>query len=309
MQQLFRHVGEGQAKDALTLLALQGTIYGMNGLPAFNAINTHIVGTASGNTQHKDLYDATYGILGKKAGDWLMYGAASNMLGLIDPALKINLYSRGDINPRHLTILPTNPADVPIYQGSVKFFGNLFDTVAKMGKGGDITTVLLQGLEHNGISRPLAGLAQTLEGIANPLHASYSTSSKGNVIAANDMLSLTNLGRIAGAKPLEEAIALDALYRYKAYGLKDAAKRNALGMAIKTTMIAGQNPSREQIESFTKQYVESGGRQKEFNHWFTQLYRTANLSQAQKIKDGLTSPYSMSMQRLMGEEELTDFTP
>jgi len=238
-----------------------------------------------------------------------MYGAASNMLGLIDPALKINLYSRGDINPRHLTILPTNPADVPIYQASVKFFGNLFDTVGKMGKGGDITTVLLQGLEHNGISRPLAGLAQTLEGIANPLHASYSTSSKGNVIAANDMLSLTNLGRIAGAKPLEEAIALDALYRYKAYGLKDAAKRNALGMAIKTTMIAGQNPSREQIESFTKQYVESGGRQKEFNHWFTQLYRTANLSQAQKIKDGLTSPYSMSMQRLMGEEELTDFTP
>ena len=54
IQQLLRHVGEGSGKDALTLLALQGTIHGMNGLPAFTAINTHLIGNASGNTEHKD---------------------------------------------------------------------------------------------------------------------------------------------------------------------------------------------------------------------------------------------------------------
>ncbi len=78
MQQMLRHVGEGHSKDAMTLLALQGTIHGMNGLPAFNAINTHLIGTASGNTEHKDAYDAVYGLAGKDAGDWLMYGVASN---------------------------------------------------------------------------------------------------------------------------------------------------------------------------------------------------------------------------------------
>ncbi|RKZ66089.1 MAG: hypothetical protein DRQ44_07210, partial [Gammaproteobacteria bacterium] len=159
MQQLLRHVGEGHAKDAMTLLALQGTIHGMNGLPAFNAVNTHLVGNASGNTAHRDAYDTVYGIAGKQAGDWLMYGAASNTMGLLHPDLKVNLYTRGDINPRHVTIIPTNPSTIPIIQATGKFMANLWKTAGTLQAGGDITTTLLQGLEHNGISRPLAGLA------------------------------------------------------------------------------------------------------------------------------------------------------
>ena len=68
--------------------------------------------------------------------------------------------------------------------------GNIFSA------GGDVAATLLQGLEHNGLSRPLAGLAQSLQGLDNPLGASYSTSKKGNVIASNDLLSLANLGRM-----------------------------------------------------------------------------------------------------------------
>lgn len=308
IQQMLRHVGEGHAKDAMTLLALQGTIHGMNGLPAFNAINTHIIGNASGNTEHKDIYSETYGTVGKDAGDWLMYGAASNVLGLIDPDLKINLYTRGDINPRHLTIVPNSPADVAIVQASGKFFGNLFETAKKLGAGGDVGAVLLQGLEHNGLSRPLAGLAQTLEGLENPMGASYSTSKRGNVIASNDLFSLANLGRVVGGKPLDEAIALDATFRYKAYQAKDRKKRQVLGEAIKSTMLAGKDPSQEQIEDFTEKYVATGGRQEQFNEWFTQLYKTANTSQANKIQQSLTSPFTKSMQDIMGGAELRDFS-
>lgn len=308
MQQLLRHVGEGHAKDSMVLLALQGTIHGMNGLPAFNAINTHLVGTASGNVSHKDAYDAVYGIAGKEAGDWLMYGAASNALGLLHPDLKINLYTRGDINPRHLTIVPTDPASVPIIQAGAKFFTNIFNTAGKLARGGDITTTLLQGLEHNAISRPLAGIAQTLQGFNNPNQASYSTSKRGNVIASNDLLALANLGRMVGGKPLDEAIAIDATYRFKAYGLADAKKRQVLGQAIKTNMIAGQDPTQDQIEQFALDYAKVGGRQEEFNKWFGQLYKTANLSQANEIQQSLRSPFTQSMQRIMGGRELRDFT-
>jgi len=87
LQQLLRHVGEGHSKDAMTLLGLQGTIHGMNGLPAFNAVNTNLIGNASGNTEHRDAYDAVYGIAGKSAGDWLTYGLASNTMGLLHPDL------------------------------------------------------------------------------------------------------------------------------------------------------------------------------------------------------------------------------
>lgn len=306
MQQLLRHVGEGSAKDAMTLLALQGTIHGLNGLPAFNAINTTIVGNASGNKEHRDTFDAVYGIAGKEAGDWLMYGMASNML--MHPDLKMNLYTRGDINPRHVTIVPTDPSQVPIIQASAKFFSNLFATTGKLMAGGDVTTTILQGIEHNGISRPLAGLAQTLEALDNPNAASYSTSSRGNVIASNDLLSLANLGRMAGGKPLDEAIAQDALFRFNAYGLKDAKKRKELGEAIKTTLIAGKEPSQEQIENFAGQYAEYGGKQDEFNKWFLQLYKSANLSQANKLRNGLSSPHAQSMQKIMGGYELRDFT-
>ena len=307
LQQLLRHAGEGHAKDAMTLLGLQGTIHGMNGLPAFNAINTHIIGNASGNAEHKDAFTAVYGAAGKEAGDWLMYGLGSNMFGLIDPDLKINLYTRGDINPRHLTIIPTNPAEVPAVQATGRFLGNIFDTMGSIAKGADISTALLNGLEHNAVSRPLAGLAVTLKGIDNPLEASYSTSGRGNVIAANDMMTLTNLMRMAGAKPLDEAIAQDTVYRTTAYQMEDNARRQSLGKAIKTTMIAGKNPSAEQIEGFADKYVEIGGDISGFNKWFASLYKSANLSQANQLADNLNSPYSKHMQIIMGGKPPRDF--
>ncbi len=220
----------------------------------------------------------------------------------------MNLYTRGDINPRHLTIIPTNPSSVPIIQASSKVFANIFNTAKKVAAGGDLTTVLLQGLEHNGLSRPLAGLAQTLQGFNNPEYASYSTSKKGNVIAANDLFSVTNLTRLAGGKPLDEAIAIDATYRYKSYALKDANRRKILGQAIKSTLMAGNNPTQEQIDNFIQGYVETGGKQKEFAKWFADLYKTANLSQANEIQRKLSQPYSQSMQLLMGGEELRDFS-
>lgn len=305
MQQLLRHVGEGTAKDSATLLGLQGTVFGLNGLPAFNAINTHIIGTASGNPEHKDAYSTVYGAAGKNAGDWLMYGLASNML--LHPDLKTNLYVRGDINPRHVTLVPTDPASVPIVQATGKFLGNIINTIDVIGEGGDVSTALLQGLEHNGISRPLAGLAQTLEGINNPEHASYSTSKRGNVIASNDLLSLVNIARMVGGKPLGEAVAIDASYRFKTYALADNRKRSDLGQAIKTTLIAGQSPSQEQIEGFADSYAKLGGKQTEFNQWMLQLYKTANTSQANAIRDNLNSPLSKSMQLIMGGFELKDF--
>jgi hypothetical protein len=309
LQQMLRHIGEGPKKDALTLMGLQGTIHGMNGLPGFDAVNTNIIGNASGNQNHKDIYDATYGTVGKEAGDWLMYGVASNALGLIDPDLKTNLYVRGDLNPRTLTLVPNSPAEIPIIQATAKVIGNMIETAKKSGiEGADISTVLLQGLEHNGISRPLAGIAQVLQGLNNPEQASYSTSKRGNVIGANDFLSLTNLGRVLGGKPMDEAVAIDATYRYKAYALKDSKRRQLLGEAIKSSMIAGQEPSSSDIDSFITSYVAGGGRQKEFNQWFGQLYKTANLSQANKIQQDLNGPFSQSMQRLMGGEELRDFT-
>lgn len=298
LQNLFRHVAEGTAKDTAMLLGLQGSIYGMNGLPAFNAINTHIIGNASGNTDHRDLYSAVYGGAGKDAGDWLMYGLASNMF--LHPDLKVNMYTRGDINPRHVTIIPTNPADVPFINAQIKFFGNIFDTVGKMGDGGNAANILLQGIEHNGVSRPLAGLAQTMEAFTNPQLQVVSTNKRGNIVGSNDLMSLMTLGRLLGGKPLDEALTQDSYFRLTAYSADNSAKTAKLGEVVKSTMQAGNAPTQEQMESFLTQYVEAGGKQSGFNKFMMRQLKNATKSQAEQVRDSLTKPYSTTLQQVMG---------
>ena len=303
MQQLFRYVGEGQNKSAAMLLGLQGTVYGMNGLPAFNAINTHLVGNASGNAAHKDIISQTYDTSGKEAGDWLMYGMASNMF--LHPDLKMNLYSRGDINPRQVTIIPTNPADVPIVGAATKFFSSLKTTAARLGAGGDPYSIMLQGIEHAGISRPLAGIAQTLEAFGNPELQAYSTTSKGSLVGANDLMSLTTFARIAGGRPLDEAIANDAVYRIKAYSAAKNQEINTLGAALKSKIQTGTWTT-EDVNAFTSEYMKRGGKQEQFSKFMMRQMKSANVASANKLADDLKNPINQNMQSVMGGMHLQD---
>jgi hypothetical protein len=295
LQQLFRYVGEGKGKDLAMLAGLQSTLYGVQSMPAFQFMNVHIIGQASGNTEHRDTYDAIYGIAGRTAGDWILYGIPSNIL-------QTNIYSRGDINPRHLTILPTTLQEIPLVQGWGKFLGSMYETSKRIAGGGAVWESLLQGVEHNGVSRPLAGFAQTLQALG-PDGKVYSTSSKGTILYQNDLLSLATLTRLAGGRPIDEAVVNDSMYRVKAY---EAARRKdmaSLTETIKGTLIQGNQATEEQLAQFAQQYAESGGKQKGFNKYMMDLYRSANTSQAEQIQGSLSNPFSYKVQLLMGGDE------
>jgi len=292
IQQLLRYTAEGTGKDLAMLAGMQSTLYGMQSLPGFQAINVHIIGQMSGNSQHKDTYDAVYGTVGRTAGDFILYGIPSR---LIDT----NIYSRGDINPRHLTILPTSLQETPIVAGWAKFFGSMYETTKKVAGGAAVWESILQGVEHNGISRPLAGMAQTLQAFG-PLGQAYSTSSKGSILYQNDLASLATLTRLAGGRPLDEALINDAMFRVKSY---DAARKNSLktlAERIKSTLIQGNQPTDDQISNFAEKYVELGGRQKNFNKYMMEMYKSANTSQAEQLSTSLSNPYVYKLQLLMG---------
>jgi hypothetical protein len=292
MQQMFRYVAEGTKKDAAMLLGLQGTFYGIQGLPGFQFMNQHIVGTMSGNKNHTDLYDATYGVAGKQVGDLLMYGLPSNIL-------QANLYSRGDINPRQVTIIPTSIPDIPFVGAFGKFLSSLKDTATKVSMGGNVWESLLQGIEHNGLSRPLAGLAQTLQATTGN-GVAYSTTNKGNILFSNDLLSLATLTRLAGGRPIDEAIINDSVYRIQAYQQYDRARLQSFAEGVKTTMIEGQTPTPEQVDKFATKYAELGGKQTGFNKFMMAKFKEANTSQAQAIVSQLKNPFTQKMQTLMG---------
>ena len=291
LQQLFRYVAEGSRKDIATLLGLQSTLYGLQSLPAFQFLNTHVVGQLSGNTEHRDAYDQIYGMAGRTAGDFLLYGIPSNIL-------QANIYSRGDINPRQITILPTNLQEIPIVAGWGKFLGSMKETFSKVAGGGDLWESVLQGVEHNGISRPLAGMAQVLQGV--PSGTAYSTSNRGSILYSNDLFSLASLTRLAGGRPLDEAVVNDALYRVKTYEAARRADMQSLAERVKTTVIQGNQPADDQIAEFAKKYAALGGKQGGFNKWMMELYKTANVPQSQILQSSLTNPFSYKMQLLMG---------
>ena len=293
MQQLFRGVAEGGAKDAAMMMGLQGTIFGLNGLPGFQAINTHIIGTASGNKDHVDAYSALYGAAGKTAGDWLMYGIPSNLL-------QTNIYSRGDINPRNVTIVPVNPADIVAVSAFGKFAGNMKETLGKMVSGGDVWQSFLQGLEHNGLNRPLAGLAQTLQA-TGPSGKVFSTTGKGDISFVNDFMSIATLSRLAGGKPLDEALANDEVARSMVYKAADRARIKADTEVFRSHVVGDTTGAvtPAAVNNYLVNYVHHGGNAETFNKNMLHVMTQVNTPKANQIIAALKGPYAERMKELM----------
>ncbi len=310
LQQLFRHMENRNTKTLLTFAGLQTGVYGMNGLPFFDAINQHLIGNAAGNTGHVDAYSALP-MANKELGDWLLYGTASAfpLFGDKMPAL----YSRGDINPRHISIVPINPLDVPAIDASIKLVNSVKQFGSSVAKGADLGNSMLFALEHHGWNRPLAGFAQLLAG--------QSTTSKGSLIsAANDLETTSMLARIPerlvefggaarlmGAKPMDEAVALSTLYRSRAYEAVDRARIESLGQAVKTKLQSNQTPDAEELEDFMASYVKAGGRQETFSGAMQRWMKDANYSVVNQMADKLTTPSAKRMQIALGGEPIADY--
>lgn len=290
MQHIFRHLSsDGGRKNAAVLMGLQSSVYGLNGLPAFNLMNEHLVGNASGNRTHADIYSAGMDI--PAVGEWLLYGGLSNATGL-------GVYSRGDLNPRHATIIPNSFGDIPVVSATTKFFQTLMKTGGEIAAGANPTSTILRGIEHAGISRPMAGLAQVLNSVERDDDILYSTSSKGNVVYAQDLYSLSSLGRIAGARPLDEAITRDAYYRVQVYESKDKEHINTIGAAIRDKVNSKSEITNEDYQRFAERYVEYGGNQKNFIKFYQSQVKNAGKNQIQKLVERGNSSYGQYMQNL-----------
>lgn len=297
MQQLFRYIQPGNQKTAAMLMGMQSSFYGLNAIPGLQEFNEYIIGQAAGNFEHKDIYDAVYQAAGPDAASWLMYGAPSNIL-------QTNLYTRGDLTPQHPTILPTSPWDFPVVAKAGQFFGNLKNTVFGIAGGQGIWQSILTGLEHNSINRPLAGLGSVLRATTGDGQV-YSTDRAGNMLSSNDLWSLTTLARLAGGRPIDEAVARDAMWRTSVYRASDAQKRKDLG--VKMIRAMSGDPDLDPYE-FIDEYVQSGGKQSGFNKFVMNLQTRMTTSQAELTRQKLSDPYSQKMQTIMGGMDEAQFS-
>lgn len=309
LQQLLRHTQAGDKKTLAVFAGMQASLFGLNGLPFFDAVNTYLLGQwLYNNPEHKDMYSVLPSY-NKELGDWLLYGTAS-AFPLFTGSFPA-LYSRGDINPRHITILPTNIVDVPAVSASLKLVGQISEFGKNVVQGADISESFLSALEHQGWNRPLAGFAQVLGG--------RSTTSTGSLIsAANEfettsmlaatvdrVVSYNGITRILGSRPMDEAVALGALYREKRYEALDKLRIERLGEVVKTKLYDGQIPTDEEYEDFMARYARSGGRAETFNQAFIRWTRDANESVVNQMLQKHQNPFSQKLFEIMGGEPLS----
>jgi hypothetical protein len=309
LQQLLRHTQAGDKKTLAVFAGMQASMFGLNGLPFFDAVNTYLLGQwLYNNPEHKDMYSVLPSY-NKELGDWLLYGTAS-AFPLFTGSFPA-LYSRGDINPRHITILPTNIVDVPAVSASLKLVGQISEFGKNVVQGADISESLLKALEHQGWNRPLAGFAQVLGG--------RSTTSTGSLISAANELETTSMlaatvdrvvsyngiTRILGSRPMDEAVALGALYREKRYEALDKLRIERLGEVVKTKLYDGQVPTDDEYEDFMARYVRSGGRAETFNQAFLRWTRDANESVVNQMLQKHQNPFSQKLFEIMGGEPLS----
>jgi hypothetical protein len=297
--QLFKHIGNKDLKTVAVMGGLQSTMYGVNGLPLFDAINTHLVGSASINEGHEDAYSYAVKSLGKDWGDWMMYGTPSAfpIWGDKAPAL----YTRGDLNPRSMFILPTSPLQVPAVSAGIKVVNNIIDTAKQIGGGAALQDALLHGLEHNGLNRPLTGMAQLMKG--------NSTTSKGTLISASaDLDLISSAARILGSKPMDESIAINERFRSKAYQAMDKEKIDALGVIIKDKLRNNQTLTSEDWLDLQGKYAAAGGRIEGFTKAVIRWDKASNESIINSLREHSNTVAGRRMSQVLGADEFEDYT-
>ena len=294
MQQMFRYVANGSGKTAAMMMGLQGSFYGLNGLPGFKYLNEQIIGNAPGNTEHRDFESELPHAFGKKAGEFMLYGIPGSIFNLA-------LHSRGDLTPQNPTVLPTSLDQVPI----VRMYGRIYDNLASAGsqlmQGADVGSVIVSALEHNSFNRPLSGLTQVMRGVFDGSGQVYSTSKNGEFLASNDLWSLATLARLSGGKPLDEAIVRDFKYRSNFYKQSDRARRDKAAEAIRVSMSGGGDVPAGLLDSSFDVFLNTGGATGDFNRWFLNLVETSTVPLGNRLIDSLKDPYSMRMLDLINQ--------
>jgi hypothetical protein len=128
------------------------------------------------------------------------------------------------------------------------------------------------------------------------------TTRQGSLLLATDDLSWWQKAtRLAGAKGLDESIAVQNFYRLKQYESVRQERINSMGQTVKD-MIRGGTWDNEEYSKFHRKYTEQGGSADYFTRWVTNQAMGANQSQIHKLYRNNNSSEGRYLQRIMGSD-------
>lgn len=289
-----RHISDGNTKSLATMTALQGSIFGLQGIPGYQQINAMVHKMGSGETE--DLNSVIEGSLGEE-GLWLLYGSASEGLGTA-------LYTRGDLNPRNQFIIPTNPAEVPIMRAMKTLATEAVELKDNITRGAPVGASILDAVAHTGLNRPIANLIEAQRGFATSQKGTYlydvdsSFRSDDDFSLENLKLDFANVMRYAGARPFDEALLREKNYRYTSYHAESQRQLNKVSKAIKLSLANG-DVSQSAVDNFMREFVKAGRKPEDFDSWYNRITANASKTMQERLEKKLqNSPLFESYSRM-----------
>jgi hypothetical protein len=284
-------ITDGSKRMAVEAGILQTSIFGGRSLPFFDALNSSLV--ADSNADNQDLYSTVYGSMDRNVANALTYGVPSALLGL-------NLSSRGNATPR----FPTSLTDIPAVNIWYNQLSQIKDVFSQATQGADLSQLFNHAVQHNVFSRPAQQLGVMLSG--------YSTTSNNKLaIDLNDQkmhnennwlpFNLANFMRITGAKPLDEAVMLDTVYRWNGYMLADREKKQELGKVVSSQLLGNGQLNPNDVNDFMESYMKAGGTSKGFGQFVKGQASNANIMSTDRLLKQLKNDdQSRQLQYMLG---------
>jgi hypothetical protein len=272
---LFRFAKDGQNAAVTRNILMNSTFFGMRSAPGFEFINSQIGSTH--DRDHADLYTTTYSMLPKPVADFVMYGAASTML-------QANLSDRGDTTPRHVTVLPTNPADLPIVTTLANTLGSVVEHAGRLVTGTEtLGQSMMNTIIDSKLNRPLTGLMELVSG--------RTTDNRYSLVSLHDdLMQWSTATRLFGAKPLDEARISQVYWNLQHYRVADEARKRNLGEVMRLELADSPQIMNdpEWLNSKYLAYIKAGGNERGFKRFYTQTVLKGETTFEQRLQRSIT---------------------
>ena len=284
-------ITDGNKRMLAEAAMLQTSIFGGRSLPFFDALNNSLV--ASSNSDNQDLYSGIYGSMDRNLANAFTYGVPSALLGL-------NLSSRGNATPR----FPSSITDIPAVNIWYRQLAQIKDLFTQAANDADISQLFNHAVQHNVFSRPAGQLAVALSGYSTTANNKLSIDINDAKMANEDNwlpFNIANFMRISGAKPIDEAVLTDTIYRWQGFELADREKREELGRAVSSNLLANGKLDRSQVNDFMEAYLKAGGTQRGFSSFLKNQAANSNIMAMDRLlKQVKNDPQSKQLRYMLG---------
>lgn len=301
-QNLLKYTADANRKQAVTMAALQTSIFGLQSLPGFQALNDMVGKT---NIQNDDLYTLSNADDPASASQYAMYGLASHMFGT-----PIDFTTRGSLSARNMLVIPTQFSDLPIVGTLAKAYGNMRQVAQNaVDENVPMGGALLHGMAHNAMNRPLQGVASIILGnvTTNEGQVNWMNSNYVGYNVANDLNWGAMFARAIGTRPLNETIVQSAYFRNAEYKANYRRGIADIGGQIQLAADGGSLTS-QSYGDFAIKYEKAGGEIQNFNAYWGRQLKAAGDGAMNQFQEEMMKGKDSSLGRAVNRMELKQST-